>query len=124
MKIRDSIIKRLRWWQFKHFPLEPQNFIQKIMAIGGFISFFFGLWQMDLICVGPVWSSFWQSPAGGYFAQVFEFGRIDIFGHIVKFTTTIGVAYDTCQALLVIGLIVAVLAFWLWDSEPQCLNIT
>lgn len=123
--------RHFRYLNRKHFPLERKNFIQKFMAIGGFISFFFGLWQMDLICSLPVWQTntfLWEiankTLQVPYSNTMFEFGRIDIFGHIIKFTTSVGASYDLCQAFLVIGLILTVLAFWLWDSEPQGLNTT
>ena len=92
------------------------NVVQKVFGLGGILTAIFGLWQMDLITSGPVWSPSWTSPAGGYYNQSFEFGRIVVFGHVLAFTTSVGGAYDLCQALIVIGLVVAVLAFWLWDK--------
>lgn len=84
-----------------------------------FVTFFFGLWQYDLITSPSVWSNSWTSPVGGLFSQVFEFGRIELFGQTIKFTTTYGVAYDLCQALMVVGLIIGVLStllsVWYWE---------
>lgn len=127
-QINESITRKFRR-HFrdinKKFFFPYINVIQKIMAICGFISFFFGLWQMDLIASLPVWGTktflleitehILQVP---YSSNLFEFGRINIFNYIITLTTTIGVAYDLCQAFMVIGLILVVFAFWLWDSEP------
>jgi hypothetical protein len=90
----------------------PINWKQKLFAVIGFVMFFFGLWQMDLITVNPVWNTSWTSPIGGYFSQSFEFGRIGS----ISFVTTIGTAYDLCQAFMVAGLIIVFLALWLWND--------
>ena len=90
----------------------PKNIYQKVSTAVGVVLFFFGLWQMDIISVGPVWSTSWTEPTGGYFNQAFEFGRIDG----LKFLTTVGVAYDLCQAFMVIGLLMVLLGLWLWED--------
>jgi hypothetical protein len=92
----------------------PKNLFQKMGIVIAVVLFFFGLWQMDLICWGPVWNATWIEPPNGYFNNVFEFGRIGEW----KFTTTLGAAYDICQGLMVIGFIVAILSLWLWNDEP------
>lgn len=60
-----------------------------LALIGTGISFLMlihSLAQLDLICVGPVWSNFWYSPPGGLYAQPFQDG--------FWFRTTVGNAYD------------------------------
>lgn len=46
----------------------------------------FSVWQLDLICVGPVWSSGWCHPEGRYADDYFQ---------CWLWRTTIGEAYDT-----------------------------
>jgi hypothetical protein len=90
----------------------PKNGPQKLFCIVGIILFFFGIWQMDLICVGPVWSKTWASPQGGYYSQFFEIGAIGS----LRFDTTVGNAYDLMQVFMVLGLLIAVLSLWFWDE--------
>lgn len=85
----------------------PINWKQKLFAVIGFVMFFFGLWQMDMIAVGPIWGNRAVDPNGP-----FEFGRIGP----LRFVTTIGTAYDLCQAFMVIGLIIVALSLWFWDE--------
>jgi hypothetical protein len=91
----------------------PKNTIQKIFTIIGIVMFFFGIWQMDMICVGPVWANSWTSPKGGFSNAPFEFGMIP---GVVRFDTTIGAAYDLSQIFMVLGLVIAVLSLWFWDE--------
>ena len=53
------------------------------------------LWQLDLICVEPVWSEFWTSPLGGLYKQPFQCG--------FWFRTTVGDAYDYFLSVAVLS---------------------
>jgi hypothetical protein len=90
----------------------PKNGLQKLFCIVGIILFFFGIWQMDMICVGPVWSKTWTSPQGGYYNEFFEVGAIGPW----KLDTTVGIAYDLMQTFMVLGLGVAIASLWFWDE--------
>ena len=85
------------------------NWKQKLLFLIGITVFFFGLWQIDLIASGPVWCNGWVN--NDYVNQPFEFGRLGP----TKLTTTMGAAYCLCQGMLVIGLMMTVLATWLWE---------
>jgi len=70
------------------------------------------LWQIDLICVGPVWSEYWTSPPGGLFRQPFQCG--------FWFRTTVGNAYDLYLGMNVISWFVLLVSlFGLFFSERQ-----
>ena len=92
---------------------KPKHFWNKITCVVGIVMALFGLWQMDMICVGPVWFN-WHTPDGyARFADFpFEMGRVGDFA--VKMT--VGTAYDLCQVFIVLGLALTVISLWFWDD--------
>ena len=73
----------------------------------GFVCTLFGLWQLDLISSDPVWKNGWHNK--NYANRIIELGRL--FGH--KFQMQVGDAYDFCQALIVLGVIIEFLTVFL-----------
>jgi hypothetical protein len=90
-----------------------KNWAQKLFMIIGLIMFFFGLWQMDMITVGPVWNTNWVSPAPRFADYPFEMGRIGNYA----IGMDVGTAYDLCQVFLVLGLVITVLSLWFWNND-------
>jgi cytochrome c biogenesis protein CcdA len=90
-----------------------KNWAQKLCMVIGFVMFFFGLWQIDLIAVGPVWGTNWISPAPRFADHPFEMGRVGDFA----IGMTVGTAYDLCQTFLVLGLAITVLSLWYWEND-------
>ena len=73
------------------------------------------LWQLDLICVEPVWSEFWTSPLGGLYKQPFQCG--------FWFRTTVGNAYDFYLGMVVVSWFVLLVSlFYLFYNERQKAN--
>lgn len=96
----------MNWSKYSLRVKFPKNFAQKIFVVASFALFFFGLWQMDLLCIPHTWGvSGW---ANGYF----EMGRIGDF----KIAMTSGTGYDLTQIFMVVGFLLAVLSLWLWDE--------
>uniref|UniRef100_A0A6M3XD78 Uncharacterized protein n=1 Tax=viral metagenome TaxID=1070528 RepID=A0A6M3XD78_9ZZZZ len=70
------------------------------------------LWQLDLICVQPVWSEYWSSPPGGLFKQPFQCG--------FWFRTTVGNAYDLYLGMAVVSWFVLLVSlFGLFYNERK-----
>jgi hypothetical protein len=74
--------------------------------------FFFGIWQLDLIVSGPVWSYGWKAPAPRYADQYFQ---------CFLWKTSIGRAYDTLFLILFLSVLLPLLllfvSLWTWEED-------
>jgi len=75
-----------------------------VLLFSAIVGLMFSLWQLDMICVNPVWNEGWCHPVGRYADDYFQCG---------PWKTTIGEAYDTLLALSVTALLLAVVSTFL-----------
>jgi hypothetical protein len=95
----------------------PKNGLQKLGAVIGILMLVFGWAQWDIICMGPVWSSGWQSPE---YPKPFAVHRWNFgFGW-----TDVGTSYDIMQWLTLLGPATAFLSLWFWETDVEIVEPT
>lgn len=83
-----------------------------LMGIGvSLLMLLHSLWQLDLICVGPVWGKNWVywGPTGVYADETFQCG--------FWFITTVGMAYDYFLSLVVVSWFVLLASMYFWHRR-------
>lgn len=68
----------------------------------------FGLWQLDIIVSGPVWSAGWAHLNGKY---------ADMYFQCWLWKTTIGGAYDVLFFLIFLSICVMFVSLWFWEDD-------
>jgi hypothetical protein len=82
---------------------KPKTFAALVFLIVSFaILHMFSVWQLDIICVDPVWKYGWKQPEPRYADQPFQ---------CWLWRTTIGEAYDTLLFLNFVGFYGTVVCF-------------
>lgn len=71
---------------------------------------FFGIWQLDLIMVGPVWGEGWCHPVGRYADDYFE---------CWLWKTTVGEAYNVLLFLIFVAFWLLFLSVWTWEERKS-----
>lgn len=104
--------------KLKSLVAAPKNVLQKIFSIAGMSMIFFGVWQMDMICSGPVWGYNWV--ATDYLTRQVIPRFADSFFQMgwlgVGVNMNIGMGYDICQLFIILGAIITFLALWFWNN--------
>ncbi|MBT0160769.1 hypothetical protein G4O51_12385 [Candidatus Bathyarchaeota archaeon A05DMB-2] len=84
------------------------------IALAAFLHIF-SLWQLDLICVGPVWGYGWTPPQPRYAEQYFQ---------CWLWKTTIGEAYDVLFFVNFLSFWVLFAALWFWHEDGKVSEAT
>jgi hypothetical protein len=89
-----------------------KHFLNVLGVIAAVCLYFFAIWQLDLICVEPVWDT--QNFVRQYYEEPYARVPFQCF----LWHTTVGRAYDTLLLLDFLAFWILFFALWFWEDEP------
>ena len=96
--LQEKIKKGWRWARLKNLPSMIGASFSALLMI-------FGIWQLDLICVNPVWQVGWCHSIGRFADDYFQ---------CWLWKTTVGQAYDTLWFLIFTSWWILLISLWFW----------